>query len=56
VPPWFYLFSTAMVAFGTSLSAFWITANNSWMQAPVGYLMENGAFVPGDWILFPLTG
>jgi cytochrome bd ubiquinol oxidase subunit I len=49
VPPWFYLFSTAMVAFGTSLSAFWITANNSWMQAPVGYVMENGAFVPDDW-------
>src|SRR5580698_2344340 len=24
VPPWFYLFSTAMVALGTSLSAFWI--------------------------------
>jgi cytochrome bd ubiquinol oxidase subunit I len=50
VPPWFYLFSTAMVAFGTSLSAFWITANNSWMQAPVGYVMENGAFVPADWM------
>jgi cytochrome d ubiquinol oxidase subunit I len=49
VPPWFYLFSTAMVAFGTSLSAFWITANNSWMQAPVGYVMENGVFVPDDW-------
>jgi cytochrome d ubiquinol oxidase subunit I len=25
VPPWFYLFSTAMVALGTTLSAFWIT-------------------------------
>ena len=24
VPPWFYLFSTAMVALGTTLSAFWI--------------------------------
>jgi cytochrome d ubiquinol oxidase subunit I len=50
VPPWFYLFSTAMVAFGTSLSAFWITANNSWMQAPVGYVLENGTFVPNDWM------
>jgi cytochrome bd ubiquinol oxidase subunit I len=49
VPPWFYLFSTAMVALGTSLSAFWIMANNSWMQAPVGYVIENGAFVPTDW-------
>ena len=54
VPPWFYLFSTGMVALGTTLSAFWIMANNSWMQVPVGYVMENGAFVPDDWfkILF----
>ena len=54
VPPWFYLFSTAMVALGTTLSAFWIMVNNSWMQVPVGYAMENGQFVPGDWakILF----
>ena len=49
VPPWFYLFSTAMVALGTTLSAFWIMANNSWMQAPMGYALENGAFVPTDW-------
>jgi cytochrome d ubiquinol oxidase subunit I len=49
VPPWFYLFSTAMVALGTSLSAFWIMANNSWMQVPVGYVVENGTFVPSDW-------
>jgi cytochrome d ubiquinol oxidase subunit I len=49
VPPWFYLFSTAMVALGTSLSAFWIMANNSWMQVPVGYVIENGIFVPNDW-------
>ena len=42
VPPWFYLFSTAMVALGTTLSAFWIMVNNSWMQAPVGYVIENG--------------
>jgi cytochrome bd ubiquinol oxidase subunit I len=49
VAPWFYLFSTAMVALGTTLSAFWIMVNNSWMQAPVGYVVENGAFVPTDW-------
>jgi len=49
VAPWFYLFSTAMVALGTSLSAFWIMANNSWMQVPVGYVVENGTFVPNDW-------
>src|ERR1700747_2752768 len=50
VPPWFYLFSTGMVALGTTLSAFWIMANNSWMQVPVGYAMENGAFAPNDWV------
>ena len=50
VPPWFYMFSTAMVALGTTLSAFWIMVNNSWMQAPVGYAFENGAFVPTDWL------
>src|ERR1700730_3507683 len=54
VPPWFYLFSTAMVALGTTLSAFWIMVNNSWMQAPVGYTIENGQYVATDWpkILF----
>jgi cytochrome bd ubiquinol oxidase subunit I len=54
VPPWFYLFSTAMVALGTTLSAFWIMVNNSWMQAPVGYVIENGEYVAADWptILF----
>jgi cytochrome d ubiquinol oxidase subunit I len=50
VPPWFYLFSTAMVALGTTLSAFWIIVNNSWMQVPVGYVVENGVYVPDDWI------
>jgi len=49
VPPWFYLFSTAMVALGTTFSAFWIMVNNSWMQVPTGYVVENGMFVPNDW-------
>jgi cytochrome bd ubiquinol oxidase subunit I len=49
VPRWFYLFSTAMVALGTTLSAFWIMVNNSWMQVPVGYVVENGQYVPNDW-------
>jgi cytochrome d ubiquinol oxidase subunit I len=54
VAPLFYLFSTAMVALGTTFSAFWIMANNSWMQVPTGYVVQNGAFVPDDWgkILF----
>jgi cytochrome bd ubiquinol oxidase subunit I len=49
VPPWFYLFSTAMVALGTTLSAFWIMGNNSWMQAPVGYVIHNETYVPDSW-------
>ena len=34
--------STWMVAIGTSLSAFWILALNSWMQTPAGYEMRDG--------------
>ena len=50
VPPWLYLVSTAMVALGTTLSAFWIMINNSWMQAPAGYTTAaDGVFVPTDW-------
>ena len=49
VPPWFYLLSTGMVALGTTLSAFWIMVNHSFMQAPVGFAMKNGAFAPADW-------
>jgi cytochrome bd ubiquinol oxidase subunit I len=56
VPPWFYLFSTGMVALGTTLSAFWILANNSWMQVPVGYAVENGKFVPNDWLAILFNG
>src|SRR5260370_4063913 len=43
-----------MVALGTTFSAFFIMANNSWMQVPSGYVMEAGALVPDDWtkILF----
>jgi cytochrome d ubiquinol oxidase subunit I len=49
VPPWLYLFSVAMVSLGTTLSAFWIMVNNSWMQVPVGYVVQHGDFVPDDW-------
>src|SRR3979411_1224174 len=49
VPPWFYLFSTAMVAVGTTFSAFWIMVNNSWMQVPVAYVVEKGSFFPDNW-------
>lgn len=50
VSPIVYFFSTLMVSLGTTFSAYWIMANNSWMQAPVGYEVQNGVFVPTDWV------
>jgi cytochrome bd ubiquinol oxidase subunit I len=49
VRPGLYLLSTAIVALGTTLSAFWIMVNNSWMQHPVGYQILNGQYAPVDW-------
>jgi cytochrome d ubiquinol oxidase subunit I len=50
IPPPLYLASAVLVALGTSLSAFWILVNNSWMQAPTGFEMTpEGVFVPNDW-------
>lgn len=49
VSPGFYLFSCAMVAIGTTLSSFWILANNSWMQVPVGHIVVDGRLEPGSW-------
>ncbi|MDB5858060.1 MAG: cytochrome ubiquinol oxidase subunit [Ramlibacter sp.] len=59
VPRRFYLFACAMVALGTTLSAFWIMVNNSWMQAPIGsHMGSDGIFVPDSWadILFSPVG
>ncbi|WP_425489070.1 cytochrome ubiquinol oxidase subunit I [Arenimonas soli] len=41
--------ATVLVAAGTTLSAFWILALNSWMQTPVGFEMINGQAHPTDW-------
>lgn len=41
--------ATFLVALGTLLSAFWILAVNSWMQTPVGHVIEDGRFLPADW-------
>jgi cytochrome bd ubiquinol oxidase subunit I len=48
-PPWFYFFSCCMVSLGTMLSSFWILANNSWMQVPIGHTIIDGRIVPTDW-------
>jgi cytochrome d ubiquinol oxidase subunit I len=54
VPRWAYFASTLMVALGTTFSAFWIMANNTWMQVPMGYALVGEDTVPTDWaaILF----
>lgn len=45
-----HLFSSLMVAVGTTLSAFWILALSSWMQTPQGHVMDGGALIAGDWV------
>jgi cytochrome d ubiquinol oxidase subunit I len=49
VPGWAHLGSTVMVAVGTSLSAFWILALNSWMQTPTGHTYADGQIIAADW-------
>jgi cytochrome bd ubiquinol oxidase subunit I len=43
--------ATFLVAFGTTMSAFWIIALNSWMQTPSGFEMR---LVDGSYKAFPL--
>ena len=49
VTPTFHVTAAVLVAIGTSISAFWILAANSWMQTPAGYAMVNGIADPLDW-------
>ncbi|MBW8312920.1 MAG: cytochrome ubiquinol oxidase subunit I [Rhizobium sp.] len=41
--------ATVLVAGGTTFSAFWILALNSWMQTPAGFEMVNGQAHATDW-------
>ena len=50
VSPRVHLFATFMVAVGTSLSAFWILALNSWMQTPAGHVIADGQIIAGSWM------
>ena len=45
-----HMMATFFVAIGTSLSAFWILALNSWMQTPTGHEIINGEFHVRNWI------
>jgi cytochrome d ubiquinol oxidase subunit I len=49
VPGWVHMTCTVLVAVGTSLSAFWILALNSWMQTPTGHALVDGQIVAADW-------
>jgi cytochrome d ubiquinol oxidase subunit I len=44
-----HLTSCALVAVGTSFSAFWILSLNSWMQTPTGFRLEDGVFYVDSW-------
>ncbi len=45
-----HLLSCFLVAFGTSLSAFWIIVLDSWMQTPQGFEMINGQAHVTSWL------
>ncbi len=42
--------ATFLVAFGTTISAFWILALSSWMQTPAGFVMRDGRAFALDWL------
>ena len=60
-----HLISIWLVAIGSTLSAFWILVANSFMQSPMGFMLENGRMVMNDfsalvgnpnvWVQFPHT-
>jgi cytochrome bd ubiquinol oxidase subunit I len=49
VSPRAHTLATVLVAVGTSMSAFWILALNSWMQTPQGFEMRGGQAHATDW-------
>ena len=49
VPNWLHTLATFLVAFGTTMSAFWILVLNSWMHTPVGFELRDGVVHAADW-------
>ncbi len=49
VPGWLHTTATFLVAFGTTMSAFWILVLNSWMHTPAGFEMHDGVAFATDW-------
>ncbi|WP_235830068.1 cytochrome ubiquinol oxidase subunit I [Algihabitans albus] len=50
VPNWLHTLATFLVAFGTTMSAFWILALNSWMHTPAGFELRDGVVHASDWM------
>src|SRR6185436_166043 len=50
VPGRVHVASALIVASGTTVSAFWILALNSWMQTPAGHVFDNGVLIAGSWL------
>jgi cytochrome d ubiquinol oxidase subunit I len=50
VPGWLHTLSALLVALGTTASAFWILALNSWMQTPQGHVLVDGQVHASDWL------
>ncbi len=50
VSPNLHVTAAVLVAIGTSLSAFWILAANSWMHTPTGHEIRDGVAYPIDWL------
>lgn len=49
VPSKVHTLATLLVALGTSLSAFWILALNSWMHTPTGFELRDGVAHATSW-------
>ncbi len=49
VPGWLHMLATFLVAFGTTMSAFWIIVLNSWMHTPQGFEMIDGVAHATSW-------
>ncbi len=50
VPPRLHAVAATLVAVGTTLSAFWILALDSWMQTPAGFVMIDGQAHATSWL------
>ncbi|MEP2641793.1 cytochrome ubiquinol oxidase subunit I [Roseobacter sp.] len=49
VKPWVHTLATFLVAFGTTMSTFWIIVLNSWMHTPQGFELRDGVVFATNW-------